>query len=104
MWLAPSRNHLLNWKRMVASKTAEVQHYIQGYVDEVLGYLSPEEVYQKLADITNGEDCTLMCFEKSPNNPNFKITELNPIGEFCHRHIVSEFLRYGGFESKEKYD
>lgn len=47
--------------------------YIEQYYKEVLDKLDPKEIYKEL-----GEDAVLLCYEKP--------------GDFCHRHIVAEWL------------
>ena len=47
--------------------------YIEAYIDQVLSYLDPQEVYDEL-----GEDAVLLCWESSE--------------KFCHRHIVAHWF------------
>ena len=49
------------------------QFYKEQYYKEVLDKLDPQEVYNDL-----GENAILLCWERS--------------NEFCHRHIVAEWL------------
>lgn len=49
------------------------KYYTEQYYKEVLNQLDPEEVYNDL-----GQNSILLCWEKT--------------GEFCHRHLVAEWL------------
>ena len=54
-------------------KDKDKEFYTEQYYKEVLNKLNPEEVYNEL-----GQNAVLLCWEKP--------------GEFCHRHIVAEWL------------
>jgi len=54
-------------------RDGDKKYYTEQYYKEVLNKLNPEEVYNDL-----GQDTVLLCWEKP--------------GEFCHRHIVAEWL------------
>ena len=54
-------------------KDGDKDFYIEQYKREVLNKLDAKKVYEEL-----GENAVLLCWEK----PN----------EFCHRHLVSEWL------------
>ena len=52
--------------------------------------LNAESVYRDLEKLSNGDDCVLLCYEKS--------------GDFCHRHLVANWLSDNlGIEVKEYY-
>ncbi len=76
--LAPSWDLVGNYK---TGKISE-DRYREIYTEEVLDYLTPERVISELP-----EECTLLCWEVS--------------GEFCHRHIVADWLRAGGYFIQE---
>lgn len=46
--------------------------------DRILARLDPQQVYDKIKTLSGGRDVALCCFEKA--------------GDFCHRHIVAEWL------------
>ena len=52
--------------------------YIKHFYSEVLDNLNPQDVYNKLYELSVGKDCVLLCYEKSD--------------DFCHRHIVAKWL------------
>lgn len=54
-------------------RDGDKEFYTKQYYEEVLNKLDPEEVYNDL-----GQDAVLLCWERP--------------GEFCHRHIVAEWL------------
>jgi len=69
---------------------------------------APEIIYERLMKISNGGDCTLLCYEAAPRcaKPGevLDLYKLEPGLDFCHRHIVSAHLSMGGFESMEYAD
>jgi len=76
--LAPTWNLLNKYKL-----DRDEEYYIKHYYEDVLSKLDPKQVYEEL-----GEDAVLLCWEKSL--------------DFCHRHIVSEWLHKElGIEVKE---
>ncbi len=52
--------------------------YIQHFNDEVLASINAAAVYDELENLSNGNDCVLLCYEKSE--------------DFCHRHLVADWL------------
>lgn len=56
---------------------------------KILHSLNPEKVLQELQAIGNGKPIALLCYEK----PH----------EFCHRHLVSEWLSYSLSATVEEY-
>jgi hypothetical protein len=54
---------------------------------KILSNLDFDKVIADLSKIANGRDIALLCFEKE--------------GDFCHRHLVAEWLTKNGFEVKE---
>ena len=86
------------WTKRLAPKWAFFDAYKKGKLDEagyrlefdrlVLEPLDPHEIYKSLMSMYPGEsDVTLLCYE-TPD-------------EFCHRHIVAEWLMDAGIEVKE---
>ena len=56
--------------------------YTKTFHERVLNKLDPRQVAQELSD-----DAVLMCYEKS--------------GDFCHRHLVADWLRTAGIAVEE---
>lgn len=63
----------------VFKETHDENYYIEHFENEVLGtLLHPQDVLSTLIEKANGKIPCLLCYEKP--------------GDFCHRHIVSEWL------------
>jgi hypothetical protein len=60
--------------------------YLRRY-DDILRHLNPQEVISSIETIARGRDVALCCYEKP--------------GDFCHRHLLSEWLRKNGYDVKE---
>jgi len=83
--VAPKYGFFQEWK-----KNNDNCFYIKHFNSEVLDTLKAEEVYKDLEKLSGGEDCVLLCYEKS--------------SDFCHRHLVGDWLEQKlGIDVKE-YD
>lgn len=83
--LAPKIGFWTTWKE--AGGTDNI-YYKEHYYSEVLDLLNPETVLQDLYELTSGaRDIVLVCYE-SPE-------------KFCHRHLVSEWLRKHKIQAEE---
>lgn len=82
--LAPKYKFFMEWK-----KNRDNDYYIEHFQKEVLDTLEVETVVNRLYELSEGKDICLLCYEK----PN----------DFCHRHLVAEWLRENGIECEE-YD
>lgn len=76
----------MEWK-----KNHDNDYYIEHYKSQVLDNLDILTVLRDLLDLTQKDtriaDIALICYEK----PN----------EFCHRHLVAEWLKEHGLQCKE---
>lgn len=81
--LAPSSSILYDWKFNGSSKEV----YTRRFFDEILNNLSCEQVVSELKEMSGGKDIALVCYEKS--------------SDFCHRHLVAEWLKSNGIECQE---
>lgn len=72
--LAPKWNFFKKYKDENDEKYHDQVFYIEQYYREVLDKLNPHQVLRDL-----GENAVLLCWEKS--------------GDFCHRHLVADWLR-----------
>lgn len=61
--------------------------YIENFDKEVLGPKDPNETWDALSALSGGRPFALVCYEKP--------------GDFCHRHLVSEWLRKAGYDISE---
>jgi len=75
--LAPSKKLLADYKNGLVND----EQYTEIYINETLSKLNPAEIFKKY------DGKVFLCFEKT--------------GDFCHRNIVSKWLRDNGFESGE---
>lgn len=81
--LAPSASILAEWKR-----DGDCKKYIDRYHEDILSKLDPQKIVSDLYQLA-GEDkrIVLVCYEKST--------------DFCHRHLVAEWLEKHGFSVAE---
>lgn len=94
--LAPKYDFFMEWK-----KNHDNDYYIKCFNEQVLDRLNAKDVVKELDNLLLGmttsidykanaikvPEITLICYEKPPN--------------FCHRHLVAEWLRQNGFECEE---
>lgn len=80
--LAPKYSFFSEWK-----KNGDNNYYIEHFNDEVLSTLSPQTVYNELMKLSGGKDIALICYEKPT--------------DFCHRHLVAEWLTTNGIKCDE---
>ena len=89
--LSPKKEWFFKWKELKNSGqySDEVikDAYIKKYNETVLNLLDPHQVYEELCSIYGTDDITLLCYEKP--------------GDFCHRHLVAEWLNNAGYNVKE---
>ena len=76
--LAPKYEWWSVWKK----ENKGEEWYRERYFTTVLNTLNPYEIYNRL-----GDDAILCCYEKS--------------GDFCHRHLIAEWLRKAGYSVEE---
>lgn len=85
--LAPNYDFFMKWK-----KNHDNNYYIKCFNEQILDKLDILTVMRNLLDLTvsagypNKIIC-LICYEKPT--------------DFCHRHLVAEWLRKNGFECEE---
>lgn len=80
--LAPKYDFFMEWK-----KNHDNDYYIKCFNEQVLSELNPLQVLNELYNLSKDKDIALICYEK----PN----------DFCHRHLVAEWLNKNGIECKE---
>jgi uncharacterized protein YeaO (DUF488 family) len=80
--LAPKYDFFMKWK-----ETKDNEYYIRCFDKQVLQQLTVENVIQELHNMAGGDTIALVCYEKP--------------GDFCHRHLVSEWLRKNGIKCEE---
>ena len=76
--LAPKYKFFMEWKQ-----NKDVTFYIEHFQKEVLDILTQEEVVNKLFELSDGKDIAILCYEKPT--------------DFCHRHLVADWLNLKGY-------
>ena len=81
--LAPKYGFFMKWK-----ETHDNDYYIKHFNEEVLNCLDVEKIVNELYYMSGyDKDIALVCYEKP--------------SDFCHRHLVADWLNKNGFECKE---
>ncbi len=80
--LAPKWSFFKVWK-----ETHDNDYYIENYDKLVLNTLSAKEVVRELRLMADTKDIALVCYEKP--------------SDFCHRHLVANWLKDNGFDCNE---
>ena len=82
--LAPKYDFFKEWK-----KNHDNDYFIKCFNEQVLGVLNARSVIEDLENLTGHyvSDIALVCYEKST--------------DFCHRHLVREWLIENNFKCKE---
>ena len=83
--LAPKYDFFMKWK-----ENHDNDYYIKCFNEQVLNQLNVEDVIHDLVgylDPNEDIDIALLCYEKP--------------GDFCHRHLVADWLNENGIECKE---
>lgn len=80
--LAPKYNFFIKWK-----ETHDNDYYIKCFNEQVLNNLNPNVVIEELKHLASSENIILVCYEKPK--------------DFCHRHLVADWLNQNGYETKE---
>lgn len=68
------------------SEACSRENYLKGY-ESILNNLNAADVVREIEAISKGRDVALCCYEKP--------------GDFCHRHLLSEWLRKNGYNVDE---
>ena len=80
--LAPKYDFFMKWK-----ENHDNDFYIEHFNKEVLDLLDSKKVIEDLTKLSNNQDIALICYEKP--------------GDFCHRHLVAEWLTKNGYNCTE---
>lgn len=82
--LAPKYAFFMKYK-----ETHDEAYYIEHFNSEVLDKLRQKDVVATLRSLAGDKIPCMMCFEKP--------------GDFCHRHLVAEWLNNSGFASVSEF-
>lgn len=80
--LAPKYDFFMKWK-----ETHDNDYYIKCFNEQVLSKLDAHGVVTNLQSLGSEYDICLICYEKP--------------GDFCHRHLVADWLNKNGFKCEE---
>ena len=80
--LAPKYDFFMKWK-----ENHDNDYYIKCFDEQVLDKLDPAKVYLELCNLAQSDEFCLVCYEKPT--------------DFCHRHLVSDWLNKNGFKCDE---
>lgn len=83
VWFQPSASLLTHYKE----GTVNEEEYRKQFLDN-LSSIDPAPIIDDLKDRAAGRDIYLLCYEKP--------------SDFCHRHIVAEWLKEHGIDCEEK--
>lgn len=81
-YLAPDYSTLMEYKQ-----THDIERYIYHYNQNVLSRNKPQDVLFDIRKMVPNGDIVLLCYEKS--------------SDFCHRHLVRDWLNKSGIECSE---
>lgn len=82
--LAPKYSFYKIWKQ-----TGDNNYYIENFNKLVLDKLNADKVVKELSELSPTEDFALICYEKP--------------SDFCHRHIVADWLNKHGYECIKEF-
>lgn len=83
--LAPKYDFFMKWK-----ENHDNDYYIKCFNEQVLNKLDPMRVYNELCALADSSKIALICYEKP--------------SDFCHRHLVADWLTERGFDIEEWSD
>ena len=89
--LAPKYDFFMEWK-----KNHDNDYYIKCFNEQVLDKLTLKDFLMDISDLIShiaflsSKEICLICYEKP--------------GDFCHRHLVADWLNKNGIECKEWED
>ena len=95
--LAPKYDFFMEWK-----KTHDNDYYIKCFNEQVLCDLSPIRIINEL-QLLISYDIRCQMHNSVANNPDWHIALIcyEKPGDFCHRHLVADWLNQNGFRCKE---
>lgn len=80
--LAPKLWFFKEWK-----ESHDDESYVRNYKREVLDKLDADKVWRELKHMSHGAPFALVCYEKP--------------GDFCHRHLVSDWMNRHEYTMEE---
>lgn len=80
--MAPSVDIFMDYKR-----TGDAEQFTKSYNEQILARLDPHYIATALRRWVGDKDFALVCYEKS--------------SDFCHRHLVADWLKTAGYDVVE---
>lgn len=86
----------MEWK-----KTHDNNYYVEHFNKEVLDTLNAGTVVEELYRITGNLALNPLLFNDRSLIPDIALICYEKPSDFCHRHLVADWLNRNGFECKE---
>ena len=86
----------MEWK-----KTHDNNYYVEHFNKEVLAPLNANTVVEELYRITGNLALNPLLFNDRSLIPDIALICYEKPSDFCHRHLVADWLNRNGFECKE---
>jgi len=100
-WIYSWKQDLHNRSDLGKAKT----EYITTYFTKCLNSFTPKKLNEAISEFTKDEDAVLLCYEAPPSQMGadgiVDLSWLTAGKSFCHRHLVADFLRRGGYNCIE---
>ena len=94
--LAPKYDFFMKWK-----ENHDNDYYIKCFNEQVLDKLNVEEVVKELDDILLNQTTTVDYSGDLKKVPRIALICYEKPSDFCHRHLVADWLNANGIECKE---
>jgi hypothetical protein len=100
-WIYSWKNDLHNRSDLGKAKL----EYIETYYTTCLNKFTSKKLLDEINFFTKDSDTILLCYEAPPKSMGpdgiIDLGKLEAGKDFCHRHLVSDFLRRGGLPCQE---
>lgn len=93
--LAPKYDFFMKWK-----ETHDDEYYVKCYKEQVLNKLDRIKIAMELDNLMFLEALAIDKFNLK-SIPTFALVCYEKPADFCHRHLVAEWLKEAGFEVEE---
>ena len=94
--LAPKYDFFIKWK-----ENHDNDYYIKCFNEQVLDKLDAQKVVQELNNLIDGIMLNPKIFHDKSLIPDIALICYEKPSDFCHRHLVADWLNKNGFECKE---
>ena len=94
--LAPKYDFFMKWK-----ENHDNDYYIKCFNEQVLDKLNAQKVVQELNNLIDGIMLNPKIFHDQSLIPDIAIICYEKPGDFCHRHLVADWLNKNGFRCEE---